>query len=446
MIQITLHEHETWPDTNEEDQVNQAKEIGKRLAQSQNELEIIEKINNEKEWFTIDPLTTGIRIKASKFIGTHDFKDSGFKLRIIPKIFEKDDDHVWKNTTAIIDFTDRVKIKNIAESQRIYFEKNIEPTLFDHICRKLVDECDKLLRRGLLRSYVVHAENTKSLRGKLLLQHQILNDAMCKPQFFSEYDELEYNNLENQIILEALTVAEKLVKDYDLKMRTLRLAQQFSSVVEKISTSKYERNNLMQSYTRQNAHYENIHSICDLVIERSGISDIYHGNHYLVMPFFVDMNKIFERFVERLFEDYYEDKPIREIGTQKGKKAWERSESSDKKMIPDIIITNYGKVSTIIDAKYKKSLEESDLYQIGFYMHEYGLDKDINAQKTLDEAFAILPKYSKNLKDDISTATISRKKIYQRRIDMTKILQYIREQNPEGILEKTVEKLLEMKS
>ena len=119
-----------------------------------------------------------------------------------------------------------------------------------------------------MRTYVVHAENTKSLRGKLLLQNQILNDAMCKPQFFSEYDELEYDNIENRIILQALTVAERNINDRDLRMKTLRLAQQFSSVVEKVSISKHERMRMIRNYTRQNNHYKK-----NLIIEIESLQD-----------------------------------------------------------------------------------------------------------------------------------------------------------------------------
>ena len=48
----------------------------------------------------------------------------------------------------------------------------------------------------------------------------------------------------------------------------------------------------------------------------------------------------------------------------------------DKKMYPDIIIMNMKdeKVTKIIDVKYKPKLYESDLYQIGFYIHEYGME------------------------------------------------------------------------
>jgi len=430
---IILHENKTWPNSNNEDEKKLASEIKERLDDK--DRKIIEELK-AKKWFKIDVLENNIRIETTQFVGSVSFDNANFKLSVIPKIFDKDSPNVWKDTTAIIDFTDNIDMKDIVENQRIYFEENYEPTLTDHLNRQLVEECDKLLRRGLLRSYVVHAENTKSLRGKLLLQNQILNDAMCKLQFFSEYDELEYDNIENRMILQALTVAERNTYNHDLKMKTLRLAQQFSSVVEKVSISKHERMSLMQNYTRQNNHYKNTHKICELVIEKSGISDIYHGDYSLIMPFFVDMNRRFEQFVEKLFADYYDEEV--KIRTQRSEKAWEVDESKDKKMRPDIIILRKidGKIIKIIDTKYKPDLVESDLYQIGFYMHEYGVD-----QEQLEEAFAILPRYldekngkiRDNTKNDNYTAVKSRKTIRLRRLDVDECVQAIKDGNEDKL-------------
>ena len=434
MDHIILHENKTWPNGDNEDEKKLASEIKERLDNK--DRKIIEELK-AKKWFKIDVLENYIRIETTQFVGSVSFDNANFKLSVIPKIFDKDSPNVWKDTTAIIDFTNNIEMKDIVENQRIYFEENYEPTLTDHLNRQLVEECDQLLRRGLLRSYVVHAENTKSLRGKLLLQNQILNDAMCKPQFFSEYDELEYDNIENRIILQALTVAERNINDRALKMKALRLAQQFSSVVEKVSILKHERIKLMQNYTRQNLHYKNAHKICELIIENSGISDIYHGDYSLVKPFFVDMNKKFEGFVTQLFRDYYIGEG--KVKEQRPQKAWKVDEDMDKKMYPDIIIMNMKdeKVTKIIDVKYKPKLYESDLYQIGFYIHEYGME----SQEPLDEAFAILPRYldekngeiRDNTKDDNYEAIRSEKTIRLRRINVHKLLELIRKEKKEDL-------------
>ena len=111
----------------------------------------------------------------------------------------------------------------------------------------------------------------------------------------------------------------------------------------------------------------------------------------------------------------------------------------DKKMYPDIIIMNRKdeKVTKIIDVKYKPKLYESDLYQIGFYIHEYGME----SQEPLDEAFAILPRYSDekngeirdNTKDDNYEAIRSEKTIRLRRINVHKLLELIRKGKKEDL-------------
>ena len=45
-------------------------------------------------------------------------------------------------------------------------------------------------------------------------------------------------------------------------------------------------------------------------------------------------------------------------------------------MRPDIIIQEGNEIKEIIDVKYKMpGVSTGDLYQIGFYMHEYGKKK-----------------------------------------------------------------------
>jgi 5-methylcytosine-specific restriction endonuclease McrBC regulatory subunit McrC len=378
-----------------------------------------------------------LRVKASQFIGSADFQNAKFKLAVVPKIFQHDPDK-RKRTAAVIDFARGVKVKNIIESQRNYYDNGVEPLLEDILHNQLVAEAENLLRRGLLRSYVVHAENTPSLRGKLLFQHQMLNDATGVPKFFSEYDELEYDNTENRVILQALVAVGRTKRrsvmgspaENDLSKRTrqksIMLAEQFSEVVQKTWVEKQKRLRLMQGYTRQNHHYKNALQISTEVIERMGIPDIYRPSALRVKPFFVDFDKQVEGFVERLFKDYYPGRRGRPSG-QKREKAWDTDEFKDKKMIPDIVIEDDGLVLKIIDVKHKPEITSSDLYQMGFYMHEYG--KEYN--QALQESFAILPEYTdhKNIKHEkVGTykAARSEKKVHVKRIDIAKCVDMIR--------------------
>ena len=97
-------------------------------------------------------------------------------------------------------------------------------------------------------------------------------------------------------------------------------------------------------------------------------------------------------------------------------------------MRPDIIIQDDdGNVKQIIDVKYKDhELTVGDLYQIGFYMHEYGKYNE------LDHAFAILPE-SDNVSDETYTSTRKGKKVHQRTLNVVECLEMIKENNDDGL-------------
>ena len=124
------------------------------------------------------------------------------------------------------------------------------------------------------------------------MQYQMLNDASKKPKFFCEFDELEYDSVENRVILQALTVVERTSDNQDVRLKAMDLAQKLSGVVQKPSVPYPERKKMMQSYNRQNLRYKEIHYTCHQIIEESGIGDIYKGEESHVVPVFYDMNEL----------------------------------------------------------------------------------------------------------------------------------------------------------
>jgi len=177
-----------------------------------------------------------------------------------------------------------------------------------------------------------------------------------------------------------------------------------------------------------------------MILENKGISDFYILGKKLSfsIPFFVDMNKIFEDFVTRMFKDYHEDN-VRVL-PQAGQKAWNIKESkSGIKMIPDIVLESKNEI-TIIDVKYKDGLDISDLYQIGFYIHEY---RNKNKNQQIERAFAILPKFSKEFQDQkIFQAVKSKIKIHAKYISIEEFLDLIKRNDVNELKEKIKNELI----
>ncbi len=415
---IEIHEHKKKHDTKikEEDLTATDKVILESL-EAQNK--ISKSYGDKPDHF--------LQLTTYSFIGSINLEGPDVRVNILPKIF-KDDKNKWENLYVFLNEAISGEL-NYFENAKNFYTESSESKFLNPLHLNLIIECENLMKQGLLKSYVIHAENTSSMRGKLLMQHQMLNDAMLRPQFFCEFDELEYDSIENRVILQALTVVERTSDSQEVRMRSMDLAQKLSGLVKKTVVHRPERQRMMQSYNRQNLRYQRIHEICDKVIEESGIKDIYSGDNSYTIPIFYDMNDLFESFVQKLFEKYYVEEDT-EVKTQLQEQAWKGDGLGSRGMRPDITMWKNECCLQIIDVKYKtKIIETSDLYQIGFYMHEFGFkNKD---KKPIPHGFAITPKF-KDAKMGIYKSATGLK-VHVKRIDVPSCLELIKTQNFEEL-------------
>jgi len=326
----------------------------------------------------VDKLEGGLSVGSFSHVGVVNFEN--FVVEVRPKILIEP-----QNLFGMINYAfDLDHFKKITESG--YLFKSKANFLIEIIVSLFVAECQTLVKQGLYKSYITYQENVSYLRGKLLLKQHMINVLENRPQFACEYDEIEYDNLENQILLFCLKRSYKITKFENLKRDIRKLIFQFSGVVSDRLVTLYDFKKI--TYNRLNNNYTNAHQLSELIITSSGMVDFYSEAKHHISSFFVDMNEIFEKFVYRLFEKYYHPREFK-IFEQKKKKAWTIDFTKSKSIRTDILLENLKtKQNTIIDTKYKEKLTELDLYQIGFYIHEYRKSTE-NWQKT---GYAILPK------------------------------------------------------
>ena len=414
---IVLHEHESWSGSD-----NDSDKIFRKDLVSE-DLDVLDKLKEKYGIKHSFDNNSALVIESNQNIGSVQLENLNRRINIVPKMF-KDKQEFWFDTSVFLFFANNPEeTENFLKEQKNFFETGSDQLVHPlHIT--LITRYEDLMNKGLLKSYVLNTENISAVRGKLLFQQQMVNDLMRKPKFFCEYDELEYDSTENRVLLQAMTIVERTSKINYWKMKALDYAQRLSGVVSKINVSKGRRQNMMRSYNRQNDRYKGIHQTCERLIEHEGIGDIYSGEHSVV-PIFYDMNREFENFVGNLFLKYYE-KP-NWVKIQNSEKAWSSKGEGTRSMRPDIIIQDEnGDVKNIIDVKYKdKGLTTGDLYQLGFYMHEYGKEME---DKELDDAFAILPK-SNSLSDKTYTSTRKKKTVHQKILDVNRCLELIKENN-----------------
>lgn len=388
----------------------------------------IQEYLRKKNILVVKELKDGLEISAKSYIGKIQFKN--FIVNVKPKFKLK-----LENISKLFAYS--LKLDDIKMPDNEIISDIVDNHLIDVIITFFVRECRKLAIHGLLKSYVTYRDDIRYLRGKIILTQQQKHIIRKNLNFACEFDELEYNNLENQILLNCLKKCYNLTNSESLKKQLMTLIYQFSGEVcdVYISLEDFHRIN----YTRLNQHYKTAHELARMILSSIGIGDFYQPLEppkQKITSFFVDMNLVFERFVTRLL---LKNPRSYTVESQKSSPAWE-SENGEKRFVrPDILLTNDSEVKVVVDVKYKPKLDTSDLYQIGFYVHEH----------KLQNGFVIFPAESevklkarewKSTNQFTNQFTNQSIKIFVKTVDVDNALRYIYNSDEES--DKQLEELV----
>lgn len=240
---------------------------------------------------------------------------------------------------------------------------------FDILARLFLNELEAVSKKGFYKKYVRKSENISFLKGKLLIKEQLYNDISKKAKFYCSYEELTYDNLENQIILKATTLLIPLVR-FNEKIRRDLIYYSYL-LREKVSLVNVTPEDCHKvQFNRLNDYYEPIIQFSKVILQNYFIRSTYKGKSR-GFNFIVNMNKVYEDFIatmveeiveeEREFENYIVEKDPRFDTLVKEKKIITR---------PDVILRRKNTIDDyplIIDAKYKRGEQNADYYQVISY-------------------------------------------------------------------------------
>ncbi|MCY4491324.1 MAG: hypothetical protein OXC46_07675, partial [Thaumarchaeota archaeon] len=294
MIQITLEEHDSFPPkekTTDPETIKKIKNLKDISLDEQDQK--LQNILKDVLSISIDPVNNTLQFKANSRIGFAQF--SKFAVEITPKFSG------IKKLMELMNYVYNLDLKIFEESETMFVgEQNCVSEI---IISSFVKKCHHLFRQGLVKSYDLREDNLPVLRGKLSLSRQILNQANTKLQFACEYDEFEHNNLENQIILFCLKQSYYVTKNEERKNEIRQLLQIISNLVifREIRDDDFDK----ISYNQMNTHYKKIHELCKLIVHNTQITDFNNQRLRYINSFFVDMNTVFQKFIFKLFDDFY---------------------------------------------------------------------------------------------------------------------------------------------
>ncbi len=312
---------------------------------------------------------TGIRdgIRFKNFVGV--IQVGGLTIEILPKAdrkvskesFEADAMDWQKALLRMLALTRRIKVDASSEASL----KKRHNSLLDLYFELYLNEVALLLRKGLVKKYIVREGNLKKLKGRINFPHHLRQNIVHKERFYTHHQVYQQDHIINQILLRALVILETIVNG-KLRDKVERLRLDFPELKEKLITEK-DFTNLKLS--RKATSYQEALGMAKMIILNYS-PDIQGGDQQMLALMF-DMNKLWEEYVYRMLLKVNQSKWS--VSYQNSKHFWET-----RAIKPDIVITDRvsKKVRYIIDTKWKiikaNDPADDDLKQMYAYNMYWG--------------------------------------------------------------------------
>lgn len=232
---------------------------------------------------------------------------------------------------------------------------------YERLANQLARQVLGRAKRGLYRTYMDQEEPLAFVRGRL-----DLGDMLRRPwetRLRCQYQDHVADITENQILLWTL---HKILRSGLCSERVLSTVRKAYYAVhgQAVLRSCTAKECLKRLYNRLNEDYRPMHALCRFFLEQSGPS--HEGGGYEMLPFVVDMNRLFELFVaewlkKNLPQGY-------ELRTQE---KFDIGENGEISFAIDLVLydVQQERVKCVLDTKYKTHTTPApaDIHQISFY-------------------------------------------------------------------------------
>ncbi len=318
---------------------------------------------HNSDFFTLLPKG----VKFNQYVGV--IQVGNLTIEILPKIGKvsrENDKSLWQK--VLIDMLRECHWMQVYahEKASLRFKPN---SILEAYFEIFINECEKLIRQGLVKKYRAIIHNSTTLKGKLLFSHQVQQNSIHKERFYTSHQIFDRENIFNQILLKALKLIPELSQSPYLKDKVSNLLLSFPELSDiSVNTSTFEK----LVFDRKTARYKEAIEIAAMLLLNYRPDIISGNNHVLAILF--DMNDLWEEYVFRQLSRYKSENFL--IRSQNSKTFWKPDNSRySKKIRPDIVIHNKETgENVILDTKWKilenNIPDDSDLKQMFIY-NEY---------------------------------------------------------------------------
>lgn len=323
----------------------------------------------------------------------------GTQIEVLPKVYNPDGDNEEEYCrSALLKMLRTLKDSPFKDAGRADIRDAKMPLLEVYISQFLA-LANQLVKRGIRSDYVKVQNNSKFLKGRLLVAQQIRKNSIHSERFYIEHSEYQVNRPANRLIKTALVKVAKLARSN----RNQRLARELSFVFEDVPKSHDIAGDFQKvKIDRGMQHYQEVLAWTKLLL--SGLGPTASAGAFNTLSLLYPMERIFEDYVAHCLHKNMPEAlgEGARLKTQVGGKAL-INDHNDKPMFrlrPDLMAIEGDKALWVMDTKWKLingnsraknyGISQSDMYQLYAYGHKYLTgDKKLMLIYPMNESFKV---------------------------------------------------------
>ena len=340
-------------------------------------------------------------IIPQNFIGSINIGD--ISIEIFPKIplIKDNKDEERKRFLEILEY-----VETFNENLEI---GNENMPILEIFISNFIEEVEKILKKGLVYSYINKSENILYFKGKLDLANHIKYN-IIENKFFMNFDEFSVSSIENCLIKLALEKIKNISSDMENKAKIYQLLVHFDD----IQTSGMIPAHLFRRLLidRKNDFYKKSLDLAKFFLLDESPYSVFYNDEREITGLFFPMEIIYESYIATKLKEVIDNKFSIKI-QDNSYKIFNKCEVGGKevknnitffKLKPDIVVEKEKEV-IILDTKWKElksskeneiiynfGISKEDIYQMITYIHVYNSKiKNEDNNKFCNKAYLLYP-------------------------------------------------------
>lgn len=351
----------------EYDRLKLGQDVGNVTFES-GDLEALQRIHADHDVY-FDLIHHGVRFK--NYVGVLHL--SRLTIEILPKADNHPDASEegkdgWRN--LLIDMLRISGLSKVGSVSKAH-QRLRNNTLLELYLRHFLDECDEVLRRGMVKTYRRQRGNVGALKGQLVFASHLRRNLVRRDRFFTEHQVYDHGHLANHVLHAALEVVDQIAVNAELRSTARRLLLRFPEMPKtpSIQASTFDR----LGGGRKLDHYRDALGLAKLILLNFS-PDLRRGEDDVLAILF-DMNVLWERFIYRILQRGLGESGFK-VSYQNAKKFW-----NTRLVKPDLVLETPQGEEVVIDTKWKLIRDgrpsDADLKQMFVYNLYWKTDRSI---------------------------------------------------------------------